>query len=86
MPTSINRRCAKHPVARDIASGYSLLVDTFSVVAEALNLPTSVVFTKDTLIVTLNGEVWKVPRGSDRDHGKGVDCLDNDRGNRGEGE
>lgn len=113
---------AKHPVAKDVASGYSLLVDvevgrcgtvyalsqgdspgdvpagspalpnsgellrvnangTFSVVADALNLPTSVDFVKDTAyIVTLGGEVWTVAGVSDRDHGHRGDCRENGHG------
>ncbi|MDJ0322408.1 ScyD/ScyE family protein [Cryobacterium sp. PH31-AA6] len=118
---------AKNPVATDVASGYSLIVDVavskcgtvyalsqgdspgqvpagspalpnsgellrvnadgvFSVVADALNLPTSVVFSEDTaLVVTLNGEVWTVPVGSGRDQGKGDDCRDNNHGEHNEG-
>ena len=92
----------KHPVVRNVASGYSLLVDaefgpcgslyalsqgdspgvvpagspalpdsgellranrngTFTVVADALDLPTSVDFKRDAaFIVTNDGEVWKI--------------------------
>jgi len=109
-------------VAKDVASGYSLLVDvdvgrcgavyalsqgdspadvpagapalpnsgellrvndngTFSVVADALNLPTSVDVVKDTaFIVALGGEVWKVTGVSGHDHGRGGGCHDGGHG------
>ncbi len=57
---------------------------TFSVVTAELNLPTSVDFLGDTaLVVTHNGEVWKI-RGVSRAAGdserKGGDCRGDDRG------
>ena len=101
---------ARRPVVRNVASGYSLLVDaefgpcrtlyalsqgdspgvvpagspalpdsgellrtnrngTFSVVAAALDLPTSVDFVRDAaFIVTANGEVWKIADVNGRHH------------------
>ncbi|MBG6059221.1 sugar lactone lactonase YvrE [Cryobacterium sp. MP_M5] len=57
---------------------------TFSVVTADLNLPTSVDFVRDTaLVVTHNGEVWKI-RGVSRAAGdsgrKGGDCRGHDHG------
>ena len=52
---------------------------TFSVVAEGLDLPTSVAFKRDTAyVVTLNGEVWKIDDVSSAGrHHRGGGCWGN---------
>ncbi len=56
---------------------------TYSVVTAGLNLPTSVDFLGDTaLVVTHNGEIWKIPSvsRSGESERKGGDCRDNGHG------